>query len=54
MAGMDMGSTPAPSASSMTQSDTSSSMMMMMQMYFEASTSVTLWFKEWKTDTQGK
>lgn len=56
MGNMNMGSSPAPSASSMSESSSSgsNSMMMMMQMYFEATTSVTLWFKEWKTDTSGK
>ena len=29
-------------------------MMMMMQMWFQATTEVTLWFREWKVDTHGK
>ena len=29
-------------------------MMMMMQMWFQATTEVTLWFREWKVDSHGK
>lgn len=48
---MAMGNQPSPS---MMHSDSSSDMMMMMQMWFEATTKVTLWFREWKIDSDGK
>lgn len=52
---MDMGQSPSPgSMGGMMHSGQSENMMMSMQMYFTATSSVTLWFQKWSTNTQGK
>jgi len=55
MGGMsELFAAPAGSAASTSSGGGKGGMIMMMQMWFQATTEVTLWFKEWKVDTHGK
>ena len=48
------GMAPVDSGAEASSSGGMGGMMMMMQMWFQATTEVTLWFREWKVDSHGK
>lgn len=54
MSDMFMPTAPATSVAHASSNNSALEGMMTMQMWFQATTKVTLWFKEWSIDSNGK